>query len=507
MTLKKTGLEKNVHPESYSVKWLKDITLILLLVVFSVFHKANAYGWVLFDHKISIYIFTWVVFLLGMLLLWRWKFAPGGEGILYSFWTGLLLLNYGEIQDFLLNTVKSKCLAANYTLIAVLLLILIGCRFVYRKKRFAYGKTYNFLLVLFALFTLVEVYKVFGTKKAVFYDYKAAYVPIHTPLNAIQRPDIYYLIFDSYTSPTALMANWNFSNNSIDSFLQHHNFKVTHHAHSAYDFTTLSLNAIFNLNYLPLTAQALDRNFINFNYGRSILNNSQVMKWFASQGYAIDCLSLLPVSHNNNVFYPLVPDEPLHWLRRQTIERIWLEPSLWKRLLSLLGLAKKSQAVPALEAIDDYNKKVLDTVMHLPTNAAPRFVYAHFMLPHSPYIYKPDGSRRAPREAITMDDVKAKAFYLDQVIYTNTYIRQLVTALLKDGKKNKVIIIQGDHGYREYLPGDPGDRYAIFNAVYFGDGDYSHINDSMLSINTFRIVLDKYFNQDLPLITAPPKLH
>jgi hypothetical protein len=509
MTFINTGLKKNGHPESNSitVKYLKDITLILLVVVFSVFHKANAYGWALFDYKICIYIFSWVVFLLGIVFLSRWKLARHGEGILYSFWIGLLLLNYGAIQDFLLHSIKSKWLAANWTLIAVLVLILVSCRFVYRKKWFGYGKPYNFLLVLFALFTLIESYKICGTKKAVFYDYKAAYASVHTPAFPIERPDIYYLIFDSYTSSKALKASWNFSNDSINSFLQQHNFKVTHNAHSAYDFTSLSLNSTFNLNYLPLPAQALQHNLINFNYGRSILGNSLVMKWFDSQGYAIDYLSLLSASHKNNAFYPLAPDEPLHWLRRQTIERVWLEPSLWNKLLSMLGLAKKGEVSPALQAIDDYNKKLLDTVAHLPAIGAPRFLYAHFMLPHNPFIYKRDGSRRTAQDAVIMDEVKAKAFYLDQLIYTNTYIQQLVNALLKDGKRNKVIIIQGDHGYREYLPSDPADRFAIFNAVYFGDGDYSYISDSMLSVNTFRIVLNKYFNQHLKLITLPPTLH
>lgn len=511
MTVNKFGLKKNNYNINnlISVKWIRDITLILLLVAFSLLHKANTYSPVLFNYSLITYGLTWFAFMVVVFLLFKGKIIKTEKSIIYALFTGFFLMNYGEIQNFLLNTVKSRLLAANWSLLIGFVLLFVAARIFDKKANFSLLRAYNFILILFTLFTLVEVVKIFTTKRVEFYDYRSAQPPVSAggkPESLL--PDIYYLIFDSYTSPAALTSHWNFTNADIDSFLTQNKFKVTHNAHSLYDFTALSINSTFNLNPLPVRKEALEHNFVNFNYGRKIFDDAFLVKFLKGKGYQLEHHSMVSLKNNNNVFYPFAPDEPLHWLRRQTIEKIWLEPSLKKKILSVIGLNKKEaeKKEPALEAMDHYNKQILDTLLHMRTNGFPRFVYAHFMLPHGPFIYNRNGSLRPAAEAITLDYAKRKTFYLDQVIYTNTYIRQIVSSLLKDGKNNKVVIIQGDHGHREFLPKEPGDPYAIMNAVYFPDGDYSQVSDSMLAVNTFRIVLNKYFNQQLSLINALPVL-
>lgn len=59
----------------------------------------------------------------------------------------------------------------------------------------------------------------------------------------------------------------------------------------------------------------------------------------------------------------------------------------------------------------------------------------------------------------------------------------------------------GDHGYR----GDAGitdsiASYQNFSAIYFPDKNYKYLDDSLSSVNVFRLVLNKYFNAKLPML-------
>ena len=90
--------------------------------------------------------------------------------------------------------------------------------------------------------------------------------------------------------------------------------------------------------------------------------------------------------------------------------------------------------------------------------------------------------------------------YIMQVQYVNGLIENLVKELQKN--KNNIIIIQGDHGFREYDLSkiSPLKQLQILNAFYFPDQNYSSLHDSISLVNTYRAVLSQYFKQDLPLL-------
>ena len=71
----------------------------------------------------------------------------------------------------------------------------------------------------------------------------------------------------------------------------------------------------------------------------------------------------------------------------------------------------------------------------------------------------------------------------------------LVDSVFKFSNRPFIMIIQSDHGYRSYEPGKVLLEFENFSAFYFPDKDYKTINDSLSSVNTYRIVLNKYFNQ------------
>jgi hypothetical protein len=90
--------------------------------------------------------------------------------------------------------------------------------------------------------------------------------------------------------------------------------------------------------------------------------------------------------------------------------------------------------------------------------------------------------------------------YLDQVKYANTLITSMVDSILGKGKKNTLIIIQADHGYRYMGKDKLAHHFPIQNWFYFPDSNYRALYPSISPVNTFRLVLNQYFKQQYPLL-------
>jgi hypothetical protein len=59
-----------------------------------------------------------------------------------------------------------------------------------------------------------------------------------------------------------------------------------------------------------------------------------------------------------------------------------------------------------------------------------------------------------------------------------------------------VIILQSDHSFS-----DGAKRAINFQAYYFPEKPGFTINESFTNVNTFRLVFNSYFNEELPLLS------
>ena len=144
-------------------------------------------------------------------------------------------------------------------------------------------------------------------------------------------------------------------------------------------------------------------------------------------------------------------------------------------------------------------------------NKGPVFVFAHLLLPHEPYVFDEEGNY------VTKEGSDAKLQrenYLAQAAYTGAQIEILVEKLLSRSKRAPIIILQGDHGHKfplyeperlqqEYglKPDDTSELMVrIFNAYYLPDGGDALLYGSITPVNSFRVVLNYYFDQKLELL-------
>jgi hypothetical protein len=144
------------------------------------------------------------------------------------------------------------------------------------------------------------------------------------------------------------------------------------------------------------------------------------------------------------------------------------------------------------------------------------FIYAHIIAPHPPFVFDQHGvplSHDRPFKLADANqfikDYSRKAYltgYRNQMQYINSLVLKTVDTILAKSKTPPIIIIQGDHGPGAYLHWSslentfPAERFSILNAYYFPDRDYSLLYPSISPVNSFRVVIDKYFGGTYPML-------
>jgi hypothetical protein len=145
---------------------------------------------------------------------------------------------------------------------------------------------------------------------------------------------------------------------------------------------------------------------------------------------------------------------------------------------------------------------MLEKLKELPELEGPKFVFAHFICPHTPFVFGPDGEYVAPANWFNYKD---KQFYLEQYIFISAEIEKVIDVLLKESEVPPIIILQSDHGTRtndpriDYPVGDY-DWQKILNAMYLPGMDYDTVSDNISPVNTFRLIFNHYFGADYPLL-------
>ena len=122
-----------------------------------------------------------------------------------------------------------------------------------------------------------------------------------------------------------------------------------------------------------------------------------------------------------------------------------------------------------------------------PSLPGPKFVFIHIMAPHSfPFIFKADGGFEL---SSSVDPALG-----NELLFLNKRTLEAVQAIIAQSTNPPIIIIQGDHGL------DTEVRMANLNAYYFPNDGAKVLYPTISPVNTFRLVLNTYFGQNLPLL-------
>lgn len=484
---------------------------LILLPVFSILDSYNdLFGFIPILQILSFLLLSYAI--AGVIYLIAWLcFRNASISAITTFMALLIILFFGPYHDFIKQVTKGSFLSSYKILVPVTILaITLLVRYLVNRKA-ALNNTQQYLTVVMAILCIVELFKTTVNLLQLSKTGNLIYSQMHVAdqyrpcnLSDSSKPDIYFIVFDEYTNNQTLRTIWNFNNDSITNWLAQKGFYIATNSRANYDFTPFSISSTFNMNYID------EKNGVK---GNSPLHILQAVKSMShNETYTV-------LKKENYTFRFLAPfnspledigllhefgDFPAKKLFNHTLPGRVHRDILWN---FTSALSKPAKTAKAAFAYDNWQKRTEDvhtTIEKIKSttdtvaNRKPRFVYGHLMVAHPPHLFNADGTGR-PDEDISFNKGIFDT-YTQQIAYANKIIQELVTHIQQTNKKNTIIIIEGDHGFRQ-LP-DSLNKYNFpnFNTIYFPDQNYRQLYKEMSPVNTFRVIFNHYFCQSLAML-------
>ena len=317
------------------------------------------------------------------------------------------------------------------------------------------------------------------------------------PASALDyTPNVYYIILDEYTSSKVLKDIFDFDNQDFISQLNARGFHVTENSHSNYASTFLSLTSSLNMEYVNYFTDAVGVDSSDRKISYLLYSNNNVMNIFKSFNYTLvhthpfpDYIKLPGLEICNNI--------PSY----NQFQILFLRSTILYPIMIILDYSHTDRALCQFSEL---------STLHNSTTA-PFFAYVHILLPHSPYVFGPAGEIKEIQRYDTKTTQKHKLGYIDQVQFVNKKIIETIDKILLESRFPPIIILQGDHGTTTLLNkySDNWDnqnnksmteRMSILNAYYLPDQNTELIYDSITPVNSFRLILNAYFNTNYELL-------
>ncbi len=316
-------------------------------------------------------------------------------------------------------------------------------------------------------------------------------------------PDIYYIVLDAYARADVLLDDYGYDNALFLAQLREKGFFVADQSVANYSQTCLSLGATLNMRHHDDLVAQLGTDSVDLRPLTRRLHENKVMALLKQKGYAIHCFGTgyVPTEFRRADYF----HAPLFVLDDFQNEVFNSTP---------LPVLQKTFNLPS-----GRKRRILYTLNKLPalTKASgPKFVFAHILAPHEPFIFGPDGEARDPqgrdRHSEGFDDKKRyQQGYRGQLTFVNKRIIQVLNGILEHSSRPPVIILQSDHGPASQLdwnnptPDAMRERMAILNALYLPGFDATCLRRDWTPINTFTRILNHYLNLNLDLQPEPSR--
>lgn len=336
-------------------------------------------------------------------------------------------------------------LAAGCTLLLFTLLgtcAIVGT--VYSRRSFA--PTSHFLGVmtmLLVLFALVGLARAPRGRPVLVKPHLAAAPPTSVP-RAGQLPTIYLIVLDKYQGSSTLRSYYGFDNTPFERALRERGFVLPVRPRANYTHTRQALSALLNWEYLDSLVTALGESASDWTPIFERVENNRAIAFLKGLGYEVVFFpnSYEPLRKNRHADLQLPDPGDI----RPELETVWLHTTLLPAISTIGCKVARCVLVPGVAerpALTDWKFAQLG---RLAASSRPRFVLAHLLVPHEPYVYGAD-CRHLPASLVWPDSAITRAAYLDQITCVNQKLLMAVDAILRTSPTPPVILLQSDHGH------------------------------------------------------------
>jgi hypothetical protein len=270
-------------------------------------------------------------------------------------------------------------------------------------------------------------------------------------------------------------------------------FYIAECSQSNYAQTQLSLSSALNLNYID----ALSDRFVPGSDDRTgldaLIQHSTVRESLEKAGYQTVAFATgFLATELRDADYFLSPERSQGQLNE--FESLLMETTLVRLLQDSNRFGMQTAGS---ELFRERTLFALDKLDKLSYIQGPKFVFVHLIVPHPPYVFGPTGGPVEPTEVGTTKTQEGANHYRDQVIYINSRMAEIVPKIIENSTTPPIIVILGDHG--PTVASSPRSRMSNLNA-YFLPGVNPSIHPTITPVNTFRVIFNEYFGQNLELL-------
>ena len=328
--------------------------------------------------------------------------------------------------------------------------------------------------------------------------------PIALTADDASKPDIYHLLLDGFGRADVLRERYGVDLSPLIARLESQGAQVEAGAVANYAQTYLSVASMLNAMYLD----ALGRDFRDTHSrvpAKDLIQHSVVADALVRAGYEFQFIgsgysatASHPLSSFCDCDYPLIGEFESYVLR----------------------FTPFGSLIPASAQYAAHRSRIrgtLEQLVSLPPSDRPRFLFAHVMAPHPPFVFDKAGAARTPGQKFSFFDGSiypaSDQDYRDGYGGQAAYVAQLIPAILDrmvaasaSAGREAVVVINGDHGprlsfdARDTARTDPREVLPVFLAIRWPPGSDGTGVQVGSPVNIYRAILSQYFGARLDLL-------
>lgn len=251
----------------------------------------------------------------------------------------------------------------------------------------------------------------------------------HEDVTFKRKPNILWLLLDEYGSSSVLLKGLQYRN-ALDDLLISKGFVVLPRIETTQASTLYSVNCI--MNDYP------DVKLVNFYQAIDLLRDAHLVEDFEKQGYAFENISYFDINRHKKKFnqsgYP-----------QDYFDQI-ISGTIFSYVINEVKFTSKKSDFFTQSLMQQLYREISTT------EQKPKFIWAHFMMPHEPFTRDSLGAYHQSEKNFNRisDSASIRKQYIDYLSYANRFIKQLLDKYPQ--LSEYLIVISGDHGPRyEFL--------------------------------------------------------
>jgi len=320
-----------------------------------------------------------------------------------------------------------------------------------------------------------------------------------------EGPDIYVILLDGHAREDALAQRYDYDLEPFLGELEDRGFEVSRGSHSNYMFTQLTLTSMFHRSLLPVDALGplVGGRPTNAAAREAVVHNP-TFDFLRAHGYTTVAFGTPYENIAMRQADVFVEGPPLNEFEQHLLEAT--------SILDFLGVSAPD-FLPGVErtAVNSVFTNV--AVVARDKGLGPRFVWAHVVAPHVPFVFGAHGEPvnipvvrvfQQYASGMGLSQAEFERRFADQTQYADTRTLEAIDDILAASAEPPIIIVMSDHGARS-RPFDPAtasaddlrERFGTLFAA-FTPGKSGVFPNDVTPAQIMVDLLNAYFGTDYP---------